>query len=216
MSYISEAQVRTESRITYDQLGFVSDAAYGSYITNDLIPRTQDLIDHYVGHDFNSTAGTIVLDGSGKETQHISRMGLVNDGATGNFIPPRLLPVPLISITYVSIDSGANISGSCQVYDSYITYEDNCFDVGRQNIEIRATWGYGTIPYDVQYVTAQVCSNALRNMLKRWIAPQEITRIIMGGRSTGGMRGFYAEDIALTDGMKERLDRYRFTEFGFG
>jgi len=86
-------------------------------------------------------------------------------------------------------------------------------------------WGYGTInggtlfnvvPDDVKYVTCQICANALRNMLKRWIAPQEITRIIMGGRSTGGMRGFYAEDIALTEGLKARLDRYRFADIGVG
>jgi len=218
MSYITASEVKTIARITYDQIGFATDATYTTFLTDELIPHAQDLIDNHVGHDFLLTSGTIRLDGSGKEAQHVNRFGLVITAGGTSY--PQLLPLPLISVTGVTVDNVALTAGAFQVYKTYLTYEDNYFERGRQNVDIAATWGYGTVsgdvPDDIKYIAGQVCANALRNMLKRWIAPQEITRIIMGGRSGGGMRGFYAEDIELTDGLKARLDRYRFTDVGVG
>jgi len=67
MSYCGTYDVKWFTRITYDQLGFASDAEYGNWISGTLIPKAKDLIDSYVGHDFEITGGTIILDGSGKE-----------------------------------------------------------------------------------------------------------------------------------------------------
>lgn len=218
MSYITAAEVKTIARITYDQIGLATDAAYTTFLTNELIPHATDLIDNHVGHDFLLTTGTIRLDGSGKETQHVNRFGSVIVGGTTSY--PQLLPLPLTFVGTIVIDGVTQTLANFQIYKTYVTHENNYFASGRQNVDLVATWGYGTVsgdvPEDIKYITGQVCANALRNMLKRWIAPQEITRIIMGGRSTGGMRGFYAEDISLTDGLKERLNRYRFTDVGVG
>ena len=215
MSYCGTYDVKWFSRITYDQLGFANDVEYGGWIQGTLIPKAKDLIDSYVGHDFECTGGTLFLDGSGKETLHINRRGLVNPvtvaGTAYGLRPPHLMPVPLVVVTYVSIDSAADISASCQTYDSFITYEDNCFNCGRQNVEIRGTWGYSTVPNDVRDVAMGICTNVLRGMLKRWLAPDLITRAIM---SRGGLTSFYATDIELTPDLKLILDRYRFPEIG--
>jgi len=218
MSYITAAEVKAVARITCDQLGYATDAAYTTFLTSDLIPQAQDLMDNHVGHNFLLTSGTIRLDGSGKETQHVNRAGVTFVG--GSTFYPQLLPLPLVFVGTIVIDTVTQTLANFQIYKTYVTHKNNYFAKGRQNVDIVATWGYGTIsgdvPDDIKYVTGQVCANALRNMLKRWLAPQEITRIIMGGRSMGGMRGFYSEDIALTDGLKARLDRYRFTDVGVG
>jgi len=223
MSYVTATEVKAVAMISYDQIGLATDAAYSTFLTNTLIPQSQDLIDNYVGHDFSFVKGTIRLDGSGKETQHVNRFGVVFTG--GSTFYPQLLPLPLVFVGTIVIDTVTQTLANFQIYKTYVTHKNNYFTKGRQNVDLVAMWGYGTInggtlfnvvPDDVKYVMGQVCANALRNMLKRWLAPQEITRIIMGGRSMGGMRGFYSEDIALTEGLKARLDRYRFTDVGVG
>jgi len=218
MSYCGTHDVKWFSRITYDQLKFASDVEYGNWILGTLIPKSKDLIDSYVGHDFECTGGTIVLDGSGKEVLHINRRGLVyphlmaSDGVTYTIRPPHLMPVPLITITYVAIDGvqrTPNTDFKC--YDAFVAYENNCFDCGRQNVEIRGTWGYATYPNDIRNVAMSICTNVLRGMLKRWLAPDLITRAVM---ARGGLTSYYAEDLELTPDLKLILDRYRFPEVG--
>ena len=216
MSYCSVAEVKWFSRILYDQLGFATDVAYTNWISGTLIPKSKDLIDSYVGHDFLLTVGTIVLDGSGKETLHINRRGLVNPvnvaGAAYGLRPPHLLPVLLITLTQVSIDSVVRTPlTDFKAYDTFVAYENNCFDCGRQNVEILGTWGYGTYPWDIRNVAMSICTNVIRGQLKRWLAPDIITKAIM---SKGGLTSYYAEDLELTPDLKLILDRYRFPEVG--
>jgi len=56
-----------------------------------------------------------------------------------------------------------------------------------------------------------ICSNVLRGMLKRYLAPDIITRAIM---TKGALTAYYAEDLELTPDLKMILDRYRFPEVG--
>ena len=208
MSYTSPANVKHFAAINYDQLNFATNLLYGAFIEFTLIPKIEALIDSYVGHDFfDHNTVTLTLDGSGKEALHINRIGLV--GAD----PPHLLPLPLISVTSVTIDGGANVSASCQVYDTYIRYWNNCFNFGRQNVVIEARYGYRSVPTDVQYVTDQTCANILRGMLKRWLAPDVITKAVM---ESGSLTAYYAEDVDLTPNLKARLDRYRYSDIGVG
>jgi len=172
MSYCSADDVRWFSRILYDQLGFASDAAYGTFLSGTLIPKAKDLIDSYVGHGFELTGGTFILDGSGKEVLHINRRGLVNPVVTRSVArairPPHLMPVPLINVTYVAIDGVSRTPiTDFKCYDAFIAYENNCFNCGRQNVEVRGTWGYAAYPWDVQNVAMGICTNVLRGMLKR-------------------------------------------------
>lgn len=208
MVYTTSASVKNFAAITFDQLNFATDILYNTFIDDTLIPKVELLIDSYVGHDFNDhDTFTLTLDGSGKETLHINRLGLV--GTT----PPFLLPLPLISVTSVTIDGGANVVASCQIYDTYIRYENNVFCVGRQNVVVIARCGYTAVPTDIQYVTDQTCANILRGILKRWLAPDIITRAVM---ASGSLTAYYAEDIDLTPNLKAILDRYRYSDIGVG
>ena len=215
MSYCSLDDVKVFSRVLYDQLGMLT-ADYDAWISGTLIPKAKELIDSYVGHDFELTGGTIILDGSGKETLHINRRGLVNPvtvaGTAYGLRPPHLLPVPLITITYVAIDSVARTPVTdFKAYDAFVAYENNCFDCGRQNVEIHGTWGYGTYPNDIRNVAMSICTNIIRGQLKRWLAPDIITKVVMSG---GALTAYYAEDLELTPDLKLILDRYRFPEVG--
>jgi len=193
----------------------MTTGAYDAWIQGTLIPKAKELIDSYVGHDFEMTFGTIILDGSCKETLHINRHGLVNPvtvaGTVYGLRPPHLLPVPLIDIDYVAIDSVTQVLANFQTYDTFITYENNCFNGGRQNVEIHCWWGYGTYPNDIRNVAMGICTNVIRGQLKRWLAPDIITKAIM---SKGGLTAYYAEDLELTRDLKLILDRYRFPEVG--
>lgn len=208
MVYTVVARVKEFAAITWDQLSFANDAAYETFITDILIPKVEELIDDYVGHDFNDhNTGTLTLDGSGKEWLSINRVGLV-DG-----VPPHLLPLPLISVTSIVVDSGADISANCQVYDSYLRYYNNVFCSGRQNVVVVARYGYTSVPNSVQYVTDQVCANVLRGILKRWLAPNIITKAVM---ASGRLTTYYAEDLELTPNLKAMLDRFRYSDIAVG
>ena len=160
--YCGTFDVITFSQINYKQVNFDSDAAYLAWIAGTLILKAQDMIDNYVGHNFYENHGTIRLDGSRKEVQHISPHGLTvfsnqkDTDATGTLKPNMLLPLPLITVTGVTIDSTAQTITDFQVYESYVAYWRNNFNGGRQNVDLIGTWGYGTSPHDIQYVTAQL------------------------------------------------------------
>jgi len=192
-------------------MGFASLAFYNNWVAGTLIPKAMDMIDNYVGHNFQWNDGTIRLDGSGKEAQHISRVGLVGTG--GPFLPPRLMPVPMLSIFAVTVDSVAKTVTDFQVYDEIVTYENNCFNNGRQNVDIVCDWGYRTIPHDIQYVTAQICSNAVTEIIRRRMLPDLITPVLTGGGDVGVL---FSSPKVLTQNEKEILDRYRFREYAVG
>ena len=189
--------------IDYKQLGFGSEVTYNNWLDGTLICKAQDFIDNYVGHNFKANDGTITLDGGGKEALHINRIGLV-DG-----FPPTLMPVPLRAITSVVIDGGATVHTSCQVYDAFLTYDRNLFCHGKQNVVIKATWGYAFVPHDIQYVTAQLCMNAVREAIRSRMLPDKVTPILEGGGNIGVM---FRSPKILTINEKEILDRYRYRE----
>ena len=78
---------------------------------------------------------------------------------------------------------------------------------------IEARYGYRSVPTDVQYVTDQTCANILRGMLKRWLAPDIITRAVMAG---GSLTAYNAEDLDLSLNLKAILDRYRYSGIATG
>lgn len=204
------------SQINYEQVNFSTDVAYLGWIKGTLIPKCQDMIDNYVGHNFYENHGTIRLDGSGKEVQHISPHGLtvfsnqsVTD-ATGTLKPNKLLPLPLITVTGVTIDTTAKTLTDFQIYESYVAYYRNRFDTGRQNVDIIGTWGYGTYPHDIQYVTAQLSANALREMIRSEMMPDMITPILETGQgSVGALSALFRSPRVLTKNEKDILDRYK-------
>ena len=197
----------TGGNIQYQQLGFAALATYNNWVEGTLIPIAQDFIDNYVGHNFSDNSGTIILDGGGREHLNISRVGLVNG------LPPLLLPLPLTDITSVTIDSGADVSASILMYDTFIRYDCNRFCVGNQNVTIVADWGYATVPDDITYVTAQLCVNVLSEAIRRRMVPDLITAIMEGAGAIGaimrGPRVFTLNESAI-------LDRYRYREIEMG
>jgi len=193
--------------IQYQQLGFTVLATYNNWVLGTLIPIAQDFVDNYVGHNFSNNSGTIILDGGGREHLNISRVGLVNG------LPPLLLPLPLIDITSVTINSGADVSASILVYDTFIRYDCNNFCVGNQNVTIVADWGYATVPDDIKYVTAQLCVNVLSEAIRRRMVPDLITTIMEGAGAIGaimhGPRVFTLNESSI-------LDRYKYREIEMG
>ena len=202
--------------IKYKQLGFGTITTFNNWLDGTLIPKAQDFVDNYVGHDFRNHGtvgtgtlgcGTIVLDGNGKEALPISRVGLV-DG-----YPPILMPVPLYRLESVTIDSGSDIVSSCQCYDKFVTYKNNVFCIGRQNVEIVANYGYRAVPHDIQYVTAQLCVNVLREAIRSRMVGDLITTIMEG---SGAIGAIMRSPKVLTDNEKSILERYRYREIEVG
>lgn len=194
--------------IKYQQLGFATAATYYNWIYGTLICKAQDVVDNYAGHNFKSNDGTITLDGGGKEAIHINRIGLV-DGS-----PPTLLPVPLLDITSVVIDSAASVHAACQAYDAYLTYDRNLFCYGKQNVVIKATWGYVSVPHDIQYVTAQICINFLKEAIRTRMMPDLIAASLTGQQpvSGSGISAILSSPKILTKNERDIIDRYRYRE----
>ena len=222
-TYCDSTDVTIFSQINYKQVNFASDAAYLAWITGTLILKAQDMIDNYVGHNFYENYGTIRLDGSGKEVEHISPHGLTvysnqrETDATGVLKPSRLLPLPLMAITGVNIDSTAQTVTDFQIYESYVAYDGNRFCKGRQNVDIIGTWGYGTYPHDIQYVTAQLCANALREMIRSEMMPDLITPILESGQgSVGGLSALFRSPRVLTQNEKDILNKYKYYKLEVG
>jgi hypothetical protein len=214
--YCGSLDVALFSQVTYAQVGFASQAALDGWVQGTLISKCQDIIDHYVSHNFYLNHGTIRLDGSGKETQLItgsatSVYGNQAGAGAGNPIPVELLPLPLITVTGVNIDGVAQTATDFQTYKSYVTYEGNVFCSGRQNVDIIGTWGYGTYPHDVQYVTAQIAANCLSEMVRRRMIPDIITPILERGIASDRVISMILRTpLVFTQNEREILNKYRY------
>ena len=222
-TYCDSTDVTIFSQINYKQVNFASDAAYLAWITGTLILKAQDMIDNYVGHNFYENYGTIRQDGSGKEVEHINPHGLtvfsnqLTTDATGALKPNNLLPLPLMAVTGITIDSTAQTVTDFQIYESYVAYDSNRFNKGRQNVDIIGTWGYGTYPHDIQYVTAQLCANALREMIRSEMMPDLITPILESGQgSVGGLSALFRSPRVLTQNEKDILNKYKYYKMEIG
>ena len=111
--YCSPLTVKFLAQVAYEQFNFDSDPDYEAYIDETLIPAAMRFIDGYVGHNFQSNSGTILLDGSGKKTLHVNRIGRVDTGS--GYEPTRLLPVPMLSMTSISFDGTAKTIPDFQI-----------------------------------------------------------------------------------------------------
>jgi hypothetical protein len=193
--------------IKYQQLGFTSEPLFNVWMEGTLIPKAQDMMDNYTGRNWKLNSGTIDLDGNNKEALPLSRAGHINS------LPGSLLPVPLLSVTSVTIDSGANISTDIRWYDSYIAYVCGHFCKGRQNVRIIGTWGNSVVPHDIQAVTAQICVNFMTEAIRMRMLPDIMTTVMEG---SGNISALMRSPKVLTVNEKAVLDRYRFREIEAG
>jgi hypothetical protein len=187
--YAGTIEVKILSGILYNQLGFSNDAIYGSYIAGTLIPQAQKIVDNHCNHHFGSYSGTFSVDGSGHET-------LV--------MPTQYCP--LIAVTSVILD-GANITGDVNVYDQFLVY-DGVFTSDEQNVEVVTSYGYTSVPADIEYVTAELCAGVLRQLVRSKMVPDLIAPLLSAGANPFGLSAILSSPKVFTDEMKALLEPY--------
>lgn len=214
--YCDVADVTTLAQVLYQQVGFTSNALYTAWISGTLIPMAMRAIENYVGHNFYLNHGTIRVDGSGKRTQLVvSSVKTVysNQAVTGSGdpAPTEILPLPLITVTGVTIDGTAQTIADIEEYKSYVASETIVFNSGRSNVDIIGTWGYGTYPPDIRYVTAQVSANILTEMIRKRMMPDIITPVIERGDVSERVVSLLTRSpYVLTKAEKNILDNYKY------
>lgn len=195
-TYCGSADVRYFAQVQYDQLTeFGDESTFNSWVEGTLIPKAEFIVDNYVGHSFGTPSyGTLNLDGSGKSTL---------------FLPVKYCP-PL-GFSAGSLDSAAINTDQLKCYDQYIRWDGGNFTEGKQNVVLYGSYGYSSLPHDIQYVTAQLCANLLLDMVRRNVAP-DLFREILLTRSAEGEKGIgslWASPHVFTSEMKEILEKYR-------
>lgn len=207
MSYTTAEIVRFYAQVNYKQLEFENETDYDSFINDVLLPHSKRMIDEYCYHNFNSNAGTLLYDGNGKEVLYLaSKSGLVNG------VPAELMPVPILTVTAISID-GTPISTLTDVklYEKYLAYDCGKFDKGRQNIEIVGTWGYNSVPDDIAQANAELCGNLLADMVRRKRMPDVLTPILEAG---GDISPLFRHPNVMSKNLKQTLKKYKFKQIG--
>ena len=210
--YCSTIDVNIFGQVEWQQLGFVDKDAYNNWMHGTLIYKAMDFVDNYCRHNFQDNMGTIYVDGRNRETVHVTSAGVKTEwpDAYSEF-PVGLLPIPLMRVTGITIDTvaqtAAQVAANFRTYNTHVAYTDSCFNEGRQNVVLTARFGYGTIPHDIQYVTAQLCSNMLADMVRRRMLVDLITPIMEGGGDIGIL---FRSPKVLTNNEKEILNKYRY------
>lgn len=192
-AYCTAAQVKMFSQITYTQLEIASDADYSSFIDSYIIPEIQKAIDSYVGHSFLSNSGTLTLDGNGKNVLFIK--------------PPY---VPVLAVSSVTLD-GTAITSSIKTYDTYLAYEGGIFTCdrnNRQNVQVVLTYGYSSVPADVQLTCALACSNLLADLVRRKLMPDNVAAALQSGSNAGVINGLAKATLLLHPEIRDMLDKY--------
>ena len=208
VNYCSTTDVNLLSQINYEQLDFENLGAYGDWIHGTLIPKCMDFVDNYCRHNFQDNQGTIYVDGRSRETVHVTSAGVVTNWPdTYPEFPIGLLPIPLMRVTAISIDNVAQTLSNFRTYNTHVAHVCGVFCEGRQNVVIVARFGYGTIPHDIQYVTAQLCAHVLADMVRMRKMPDLITPVLEGG---GNLNMLFRSPKVLTSNEKEILNKYRY------
>lgn len=204
MAYCGTELVEYYSQVAYDQLTYLlSRGTLQSFVEGTLIYHAERIVDAYVGRregtlrHFNPH-GTVLmtLDGGGKSIL---------------FMPPKY--VPLISPMYsVSID-GTSITpvGDIKVYDQYVQMKNRYFTEGLQNVLMVGSYGYVAVPYDVESITAQLCSNVLLDMVRRY-SSRDVATTSPGQTNFNTMfasPAIFSSPRVFTDEMRQRLETYR-------
>ena len=209
VNYASAEEVRYFAQIKHEQIGFENESDYDSFLNDTLIPKAMDLVDRYCRHNFQDNIGTIYVDGRSRETVHLTSAGVVTrwPDAYPEF-PIGLMPVPLMEVTAISIDGVAQNLAEFRTYNTHVAHRyGGVFCEGRQNVMIVARFGHGTVPHDIQYVTAQLCSNLIADMVRRKMLPDLVTPILEGG---GNLNLLFRSPHVLTENEKSILNKYRF------
>lgn len=150
-----------------------------------LIARAERLIDAFTQNDFNLSASkTILIDGSGSR-----RMGL----------PERL--VVLGELKFLQVDDGGSVITSSEVILDVFNKEwslisEFIFPIGEENISVTGTFGYATVPAEVQDAT---CSMVERIVL------QENEGTFKAGTFDSEKIGDYSYRLRGTEGSAQKL-----------
>lgn len=203
------SDVKLFCQINFEQLDFANDVAYEAWIEGTLIYKAMDMVDGYVRHNFQDNLGTIYVDGRSRETVHLTSAGVVTRWPDGYpEFPIGLMPVPLREVTALSINAVAQSLTNFRTYNTHVAYRyGGAFNEGRQNVIITARFGYGTVPHDIQYVTAQLCAHVLADMVRMRKMPDLVTPVLEGG---GNLNMLFRSPSVITKNEKEIMNKYRF------
>jgi hypothetical protein len=190
VSYCGSALVKYYSQVAYSQVSMGSEAELNNFVVGTLIPQASKIIDNYVGHSFGTpSVGTFTYDGSGK---------------TVLFLP--LENTPFIGLTAGSVSNAGLTVANVKVHDQYLELDGGAFTKGKKNVTIFGSYGYVTLPNDIQFVCAQLAANVLVDMVRRKVYPDAF--LAMAG-SGGDAQALMASPTTFTKALKEQLDGYR-------
>jgi hypothetical protein len=185
------------AQIQGKQLGFESESDYESFIANQLIPAAQQIIDNFVGHNFQLNTNVVLkLDGRGKRIL---------------MIPPPYLPI--ISVSSVQID-GVEIVSGIKVFETYLASDTRYFTENQarhQNVQVTLTHGYAAVPQDVSFVAAQLVANMISDMVRRRLMPDTISKAMQTNAETVIIGGMGKSASVFTAELKAMLNNYTYT-----
>lgn len=153
MTYCTIGQVISAlGQLTYSELGFEDQTSFDKEIMKAIL-EAQGMIDNHTRSAFASTTGVDVFDGNGGE----------------RYFPKK---APIISVSKledrgVKTDDWTEISSDdYYVQEIFIRYPFG-FEVGVQNYQLTYTYGYATVPGDVEFVTKEVASRIMKREHQR-------------------------------------------------
>jgi len=209
------------SQITFQQLRTtLSLGTLNNFVNGTLIPSAERYIDSYVTrrgmfvphmegtfrhfnpHGTPAAPGTITLDGSGKAVL---------------FIPPRFCP----PINFGTINIGAGtvpVVTDVKLHTQYVDYDGGVFTEGKLNVDLIGSYGYTSVPADVEMICARLCANLLLDMVRRYQA-EDVTSVAPGHTDFTTMfasPALFASPTIFTPDMKSQLDEYRLSWVNLG
>ncbi len=184
--------VRNLAQVEFGQLGFASNGDFEDFITHYLIPQADKRIDSYCNHSFGTpTIGTWQLNGSGKSIM---------------FLPPD--KCPLIGVSAGTIDSSAITVSNLKIHDQFIEYDGGVFTAGKNNVTLKGSYGYATLPSDIEEASAMICANKINDMVRRKVLPDLFMKQESGATVVSA--------TTFTKEIKESLESYviKYIEIG--
>jgi len=177
--------------------GLLSPGTLNNFVEGTLIPEAERVLDGYVGRregtlrHFNPhNDQTVTLDGPGKRVL---------------FIPTQYCPWLGLGTVNINGSAVGNVS-DVKVHEQFVQYDGGVFSEGAHNIELIGSCGYALVPSDVEYITAQLTSNVLLDMVRRRVADNVVSTDFA---TVQAALALFGGTNVFTDDMKANLKTYR-------
>jgi hypothetical protein len=211
-NYVTASEAKEYSRLTYDKIGFADDLTFVTFVES-LIDAAEAKVEGFTGRPsgFYKVNGLTVTDEyhdhDGGDTLRVNHPPILSVSSLARNTA-GLTQAPV----WDALTEGPGLNTHYLLYneEGKIYFYSNTPGDGKKKIKLTYVAGYSAVPDAVKQVVKYLVAEALKGILKRQIAPQELIRLTMeDGGDASTIWNLIDENMNINKSFMDALSAYR-------